>query len=77
DLEFTIERGRLWMLQCRVGKRTGRAAVKIAVDMVHEGLIGRDEAVLRVSPSHLDQVLHPHLDERALATGEYPLIAQG
>jgi len=77
DLEFTIERGRLWMLQCRVGKRTGRAAVKIAVDMVQEGLIGRDEAVLRVSPSHLDQVLHPHLDERALATGEYPLIAQG
>jgi pyruvate, orthophosphate dikinase len=77
DLEFTIERGKLWMLQCRVGKRTGRAAVKIAVDMVHEGLIGRDEAVLRVSPSHLDQVLHPHLDERALATSEYPLIAQG
>ena len=69
DLEFTIERGTLWMLQCRVGKRTGRAAVKIAVDMVHEGLIGRDEAVLRVQPSHLDQVLHPHLDERALATG--------
>ncbi len=77
DLEFTIERGKLWMLQCRVGKRTGRAAVKIAVDMVQEGLIGRDEAVLRVSPSHLDQVLHPHLDERALATGEYPLIATG
>jgi len=77
DLEFTIERGRLWMLQCRVGKRTGRAAVKIAVDMVHEGLIGRDEAILRVLPSHLDQVLHPHLDEQALATGEYPLIAQG
>jgi pyruvate,orthophosphate dikinase len=77
DLEFTIERGKLWMLQCRVGKRTGRAAVKIAVDMVQEGLIGRDEAVLRVSPSHLDQILHPHLDEQALATGEYPLIAQG
>lgn len=77
DLEFTIERGRLWMLQCRVGKRTGRSAVKIAVDMVKEGLIGRDEAVLRVSPSHLDQLLHPHLDESALATGEYPLIAQG
>ena len=46
-------------------------------DVVQEGLIGRDEAVLRVSPSHLDQVLHPHLDEQALATGEYPLIAQG
>ena len=77
DLEFTVERGRLWMLQCRVGKRTGRAAVKIAVDMAQEGLIGRDEAVLRVQPSHLDQLLHPHLDERALATGEYPLLAQG
>ncbi len=77
DLEFTIERGRLWMLQCRVGKRTGRSAVKIAVDMVKEGLIGRDEAALRVSPSHLDQLLHPHLDENALASGDYPLIAQG
>ncbi|MFN4032912.1 MAG: pyruvate, phosphate dikinase [Fimbriimonadales bacterium] len=77
DLEFTVERGRLWMLQCRVGKRTGRAAVKIAVDMAQEGLIGRDEAVLRVQPSHLDQLLHPHLDESALATGEYPLLAQG
>lgn len=77
DLEFTVERGRLWMLQCRVGKRTGRAAVKIAVDMAQEGLIGRDEAILRVQPSHLDQLLHPHLDERALATGEYPLLAQG
>ncbi|GIV05796.1 MAG: pyruvate, phosphate dikinase [Fimbriimonadales bacterium] len=77
DLEFTVERGRLWMLQCRVGKRTGRAAVKIAVDMAQEGLIGRDEAVLRVQPSHLDQLLHPYLDESALATGEYPLLAQG
>ncbi len=77
DLEFTVERGRLWMLQCRVGKRTGRAAVKIAVDMAQEGLVGRDEAVLRVQPSHLDQLLHPHLDEHALATSEYPLLAQG
>ncbi|MDW8051520.1 MAG: pyruvate, phosphate dikinase [Armatimonadota bacterium] len=77
DLEFTVERGRLWMLQCRVGKRTGRAAVKIAVDMAQEGLIGRDEAVLRVQASHLDQLLHPHLDEQALATGKYPLLAQG
>ena len=77
DLEFTIERGRLWMLQCRVGKRTGRAAVRIAVEMAQEGLIGRDEAVLRVAPSQLDQLLHPYLDEQALATGEYPLIAQG
>ncbi len=77
DLEFTIERGRLWMLQCRVGKRTGRAAVRIAVEMAHEGLIGRDEAVLRVNPSQLDQLLHPHLDESALAEGDYPELAQG
>jgi pyruvate,orthophosphate dikinase len=77
DLEFTVERGRLWMLQCRVGKRTGKAAVKIAVDMAQEGLIGRDEAVLRVQPSQLDQLLHPHFDETALASGDYPLLAQG
>ncbi len=62
DLEFTVERGKLWMLQTRTGKRTGRAAVKIAVDMVHEGLIQPQEAVLRVSPEHLDQLLHPMLD---------------
>jgi pyruvate,orthophosphate dikinase len=77
DLEFTVERGRLWMLQCRVGKRTGKAAVKIAVDMAQEGLIGRDEAILRVQPSQLDQLLHPHFDETALASGDYPLLAQG
>jgi len=77
DLEFTVERGRLWMLQCRVGKRTGKAAVKIAVDMAKEGLIGRDEAVLRVQPKQLDQLLHPQFDETALASGEYPLLAQG
>jgi pyruvate,orthophosphate dikinase len=76
-LEFTVERGRLWMLQCRVGKRTGKAAVKIAVDMAKEGLIGRDEAVLRVQPKQLDQLLHPQFDETALASGEYPLLAQG
>jgi pyruvate,orthophosphate dikinase len=77
DLEFTVERGRLWMLQCRVGKRTGKAAVKIAVEMAQEGLIGRDEAILRVQPSQLDQLLHPHFDEAALASGDYPLLAQG
>jgi pyruvate,orthophosphate dikinase len=77
DLEFTVERGRLWMLQCRVGKRTGKAAVKIAVEMAQEGLIGRDEAILRVQPSQLDQLLHPHFDEAALASGDYPMLAQG
>ncbi|MBL8048193.1 MAG: pyruvate, phosphate dikinase [Chthonomonas sp.] len=62
DLEFTIEHGKLFMLQCRSGKRTGPAAVKIAVDMVHENLIDRDAALLRVTGSHLDQLLHPRID---------------
>ncbi|KAA5804634.1 pyruvate, phosphate dikinase [Alkalicaulis satelles] len=63
DIEFTVERGRLWMLQTRSGKRTARAALKIAVDMVAEGLIGEEEAVLRVDPSQLDQLLHPTIDD--------------
>ncbi|HZP82557.1 MAG TPA: pyruvate, phosphate dikinase, partial [Chthonomonadaceae bacterium] len=67
DLEFTIEHGRLFMLQCRVGKRTGPAAVKIAVDMVHEGLITKEEAINRVTGAHLDQLLHPRIDPDALA----------
>jgi pyruvate,orthophosphate dikinase len=66
DLEFTIEHGRLFMLQCRVGKRTGPAAVQIAVDMVHEGLITKEEAVNRVTGAHLDQLLHPRIDPDAL-----------
>ncbi len=73
DLEFTIERGKLWMLQTRNAKRTGAAAVQIAVDMVHEGLIDKATAVLRVEPGHLDQLLHPMIDPSAkfevLATG--------
>ncbi|CEK19405.1 pyruvate, phosphate dikinase [Chthonomonas calidirosea] len=73
DLEFTIEHGRLFMLQCRSGKRTGPAAVKIAVDMVHEGLITKEEAVTRVTGSHLDQLLHPRIDPKALE-GKKPLI---
>ncbi len=64
DIEFTIERGRLWILQCRAGKRTGTAAVKIAVDMVREGLIGKEEALMRVTPEQLEQVLHPQLKEK-------------
>ena len=66
DLEFTIEHGKLFMLQCRVGKRTGPAAVNIAVDMVHEGLITKEEAVNRVTGSHVDQLLHPRIDPDAL-----------
>jgi pyruvate,orthophosphate dikinase len=61
DLEFTIERGKLYILQCRSGKRTGTAALKIAVDMVQEGRISKDEAVLRVPPEALEQALHPRL----------------
>lgn len=64
DIEFTIERGRLWILQCRAGKRTGTAAVKIAVDMVQEGLISKEEALMRVTPEQLEQVLHPQLKEK-------------
>ncbi|MBI1757542.1 MAG: pyruvate, phosphate dikinase [Fimbriimonas ginsengisoli] len=77
DLEFTIERGRLFMLQCRAGKRTGPAAVRIAVEMVGENLISKEEAIQRITASHLDQLLHPRLDDnyltdrgiRPLATG--------
>ncbi|MBE3130793.1 MAG: pyruvate, phosphate dikinase, partial [Acidobacteria bacterium] len=62
DLEFTIEKGKLWMLQCRVGKRNGPAAVRMAVDMVREKLIGAEEAVTRVSAAQLDELLHPVID---------------
>jgi len=67
DLEFTIEHDKLFMLQCRSGKRTGPAAVKIAVDMVKEGLIKKEEALQRVTGSHLDQLLHPRIDPAAMA----------
>ncbi len=65
DIEFTVERGQLWMLQTRSGKRTAKAALKIAVDMAAEGLIAQDEAVCRVDPMALDQLLHPTLDPDA------------
>ncbi|MCC4243321.1 pyruvate, phosphate dikinase [Stappia indica] len=73
DLEFTIERGRLWMLQTRSGKRTARAALKIAVEMADEGLITTEEAVMRVDPAALDQLLHPMIDPAA----ERDVIATG
>ncbi|MAI77420.1 MAG: pyruvate, phosphate dikinase [Deltaproteobacteria bacterium] len=73
DLEFTIEQGELWILQTRSGKRTTQAAVQIAVDMAHEKLITRKEAVMRVDPTSLDQLLHPTLDRtvalEVIATG--------
>ena len=73
DVEFTIERGKLWMLQTRNGKRTAKAALKIAVELASEGLITRDEAVGRIDPLSLDQLLHPTIDptaeRRVMATG--------
>ncbi len=75
DLEFTIERGRLWMLQTRSGKRTAQAAIKIAVDMAKEGLITKNDALLRVEPTHIDMMLHPRFDpqikEKARADSRY------
>ncbi|HWK65272.1 MAG TPA: pyruvate, phosphate dikinase [Rhizobiaceae bacterium] len=65
DLEFTIERGKLWMLQTRSGKRTAKAALKIAVDMASEKLISEEEAVARIDPASLDQLLHPTIDPKA------------
>ena len=61
DIEFTVQEGRLWMLQCRTGKRTGAGAVKIAVDMVGEGLVEPKGAIKMVEPQHLDQLLHPQV----------------
>jgi pyruvate,orthophosphate dikinase len=73
DIEFTIEKGKLFMLQTRNGKRTAPAAIKIAVDMVREGLISEKTAVLRVAPAQLDQLLHPSLDPKAVKN----IIAKG
>src|SRR5690606_20492507 len=73
DLEFTIERGKLWMLQTRSGKRTAKAALKIAVDMAAEGLITPQEAIGRIEPASLDQLLHPTIDPKA----ERQVIATG
>ncbi len=73
DIEFTIEQGKLWMLQTRVGKRTARAALKIAVDMVAEGMISREEAVQRIDAMQLDQLLHPQFDTKAT----YQVLAKG
>ena len=81
DLEFTIERGKLWMLQTRTGKRTAKAALKIAVDMAGEGLISSEEAVARIDPASLDQLLHPTLDPKAerqvIGTGPAGLAGRG
>ena len=73
DIEFTVQNKKLWMLQTRSGKRTAHAAVKIAVDMVNEKLINKNEALLRVDPASLDQLLHPTLDPKA----QVKIIAKG
>ena len=75
DIEFTIQEGKLWMLQCRIGKRTGLAALQMAVDMVDEGLIDEKTAVMRVAPAQLDEVLHPILDPASEKKAE--VLAQG
>ncbi|WP_455162815.1 pyruvate, phosphate dikinase [Slackia exigua] len=73
DIEFTIEEGRLWMLQTRVGKRTAAAALRIAIEMVHEGMIDKKTAVMRVAPEQLDQLLHPQISKTAVKN----VIARG
>ncbi len=70
DIEFTIQDGKLWMLQCRNGKRTGAAMVKIAMDMLREGLIDEKTAVLRCEPQKLDELLHPVFDKKAIASAQ-------
>ena len=79
DVEFTIERGKLWMLQTRNGKRTAAAAIKIGVDMANEGLISKREAVMRVSPDNVNSMLHPQFDEAAkkAAAKEGKLLGKG
>ena len=79
DIEFTIQQGKLWMLQCRVGKRTGFAAIRMAVDMVKEKLIDKEEAILRIEPNQLNQLLRPIFDteEKRKAIHGGKLIAKG
>jgi pyruvate,orthophosphate dikinase len=79
DIEFTIQQGKLWMLQCRVGKRTGFAAIKMAVDMVRQKLITKEDALMRIEPNQLNQLLRPIFDlkEKQNAINEGRLLAKG
>ena len=79
DIEFTIQQGKLWMLQTRTGKRTAASAIKIAVDMVEEGLIDKKTAVMRIEPEQLDMLLHPAFEESALdaARSSGQVLAKG
>ncbi|MFA7328838.1 MAG: pyruvate, phosphate dikinase, partial [Candidatus Ratteibacteria bacterium] len=75
DIEFTIQEGKLWMLQCRIGKRTGTAALNMAMDMIDEGLINKEEAVMRLAPEQIDELLHPIVDPSAEKKAE--VLAKG
>ena len=75
DMEFTIQDGKLWLLQTRTGKRTGAAMVKIAMDMLHEKMISKEEAIMRVEPEKLDELLHPVFDKKALKKAK--VVAKG
>ena len=75
DMEFTVQEGKLWFLQTRNGKRTGAAMVKIAIDLLHEGMIDEKTAIMRCEPNKLDELLHPVFDKKALTTAK--VIAQG
>ena len=70
DIEFTVQEGKLFMLQCRGGKRTGMAAVRIAVEMVAEGLVEPSRAITMVEPTHLDQLLHPQFQDEEAYQGD-------
>ena len=75
DMEFTIEKEKLWILQTRTGKRTARSAIKIAVDMAEEGLIDKETAILRITPNNVDQLLHPQFDPEGKAAATF--LAKG
>ena len=75
DMEFTVQEGKLWFLQTRNGKRTGAAMVKIAIDLLHEGMIDEKTAIMRCEPNKLDELLHPVFDKKALSSAK--VIAQG
>ena len=75
DMEFTVQEGKLWFLQTRNGKRTGTAMVKIAMDLLHEGMIDEKTAILRCEPQKLDELLHPVFDKLALSKAK--VITQG